>query len=83
MPLPEPLEQLKEIVDDLETRDDWAYRFVTDMLIKFEENENFTCSKRQFFKLVQLRDRYVEPSVKTSKYTGPKTSKYSYNKRRK
>lgn len=52
------LDNLKAIMDELEKEDEWAHEFVTDILIKKEENPSHQLTKKQFNKLVEIHDKY-------------------------
>ena len=51
------LDQLKEVMDDIERENNWAFTFIQDILIKKEEGE-YTLSKKQFNKLVEIHNEY-------------------------
>ena len=52
------LDQLKEKLDDIADVDDWAFEFITDILIRKEENPDNKLTKKQFNKLVELHEKY-------------------------
>ena len=52
------LEQLKEVMDDIEPVDSWAFNYIQDILIKKEQNPNMVLSTKQFKKLVELHEKF-------------------------
>ena len=52
------LDQLKEKLDDIADVDDWAFEFITDVLIRKEENPDYKLTKNQFNKLVEFHEKY-------------------------
>lgn len=50
---------LKSVLDDIEREDDWALRFVTDILERREHNPDYKLSGKQFEKLNQIHQKFV------------------------
>ena len=59
------LDNLKEILDDLEKKDEWAHGFVQNLLIKQEEGKLGKLTLKQWNKLLEIHERYcVQPSAR-------------------
>lgn len=54
MPMPRMLKSLKDILDVIEETNDWEFRFVSDLLEKFENDPEAKLTDRQFSKLVEV-----------------------------
>lgn len=54
------LKNLREHMDEIEADNEWEHKFVTDMLIRKEENPEFKPSEKQFSTLVRIHQKYVE-----------------------
>ena len=48
------IDDLKTVLDDIEKKDDWTYRFVTDIATRLEENPDYKLTGKQFRKLCQV-----------------------------
>lgn len=51
---------LRNVLDEIERSDDWAYRFVTDILERRENNPDYKLSPKQFKKLDEIHQKYVK-----------------------
>ena len=54
------LDDLKEVLDDIESSDDWAWRFVSDILERKESQPGYKLSGKQFEKLNQIHQKFVK-----------------------
>lgn len=52
------LNQLKEHLDEIEKEDDYAHRFITDMIIRKEENPDYKLNRKQFKFLLRIHTQY-------------------------
>lgn len=53
------LDDLKEVIDDIETQNDWEYNFVNSMLAKKERNPKYEPSINEFNVLDRIHQKYV------------------------
>lgn len=53
-------DDLRDVLDEIERSDDWAYRFVTDILERREKDPNYKLSPKQFKKLDEIHQKYVK-----------------------
>lgn len=53
------LPQLAAVLDDIEKEDDWAHKFVTDILERREKNPGYKLTGKQFEKLNEIHKRFV------------------------
>lgn len=52
------LDQLKEHMDDMEERNNWAFNFVTKITIQKEEDPDKPLTGPQFTKLCEIHSKY-------------------------
>ena len=52
------LDDLKEVLGDIEQRNDWDHGFISDLIIKREEGTLGRLSDRQFENLLRCHQRY-------------------------
>lgn len=53
------LDALQSRLDEIEKKNDWAYRFVSDLLIRVEENPDYKLTGKQFKKLNEIYEEYI------------------------
>lgn len=53
-------DDLRGVLDEIERSDDWAYRFVTDILERREKDPDYKLSPKQFKKLDEIHQKYVK-----------------------
>lgn len=56
--MPRMLQRLSERIDDIERASDWEYRFVCDLLERFETGKIQRLTDKQFTKLRQISRRH-------------------------
>lgn len=54
------LDDLKDALDDIEHSDEWAHRFVSDILERKETMPDYKLSAKQFEKLNQIHQRFIK-----------------------
>lgn len=54
------LDDLRSVLDDIEKQDDWAHKFVSDILERREHNPDYKLSIKQFNKLDEIHQKYVK-----------------------
>ena len=54
------LDDLKDALDEIEANDDWAYRFVSDILERKELQLDYKLTGKQFEKLNQIHQKFVK-----------------------
>lgn len=54
------LDDLMEIIDELEVKDDFAYSFITNLKIRKENNPDRQMSGKEFKTLVDVHNRYYK-----------------------
>lgn len=52
------LKNLRDELDLIEAEDDWAYRFLSDLIERVEETPAYRLSDKQFLKVKQLHGRW-------------------------
>lgn len=52
------LDELKDVLDGIESVDSWAFNFIEKILIQKEENPKTPLSPKQFSKLQELHQKY-------------------------
>ena len=60
MPMPRMLEMLKSFADEIEMSNEWEADFISNLLIKFEQDAGYKLSAKQFEKLNQIHQKYVK-----------------------
>ena len=53
------LDDLKDYLDGIESLNEWEHKFVEDLIIKKEEDPNYTLSAKQFARLTEIHRKYV------------------------
>lgn len=56
--MPRMLQRLSACLDDIERESDWEYRFVCDLVERFEDGVIDRLSDKQFAKLHQISQKY-------------------------
>lgn len=51
--------QLEAALDDIEKKDEWAHRFVTDILSRKQKDPDYKLTGKQFEKLNEIHKRFV------------------------
>lgn len=52
------LDNLKEVLDMIELQNEWEFTFVTDIIERKEQDENYTLSGKQFSILDRIHQTY-------------------------